>query len=78
MTILAARIGKRLLWGNIAREDGGDPVIIAEHNGKAVGFTGPIHVQESGRGYFAGIGVHSEYRKYGLGKALFSTAVQNR
>ena len=46
---------------------------IAVHNGKAVGFTGPIHVQESGRGYFAGIGVHSEYRKYGLGKALFST-----
>ncbi len=64
---------KEIVMGNIAREDGGDPVIIAEHNGKAVGFTGPIHVQESGRGYFAGIGVHSEYRKYGLGKALFST-----
>lgn len=63
---------KEIVMGNIAREDGGDPVIIAEHNGKAVGFTGPIHVQESGRGYFAGIGVHSEYRKYGLGKALFS------
>lgn len=64
---------KEIILGNLAREDGGDPVIIAEHNGKAVGFTGPIHVQESGRGYFAGIGVHSEYRKYGLGKALFST-----
>lgn len=64
---------KEIVMGNIAREDGGDPVIIAEHNGKAVGFTGPIHVQESGRGYFAGIGVHSEYRKYGLGKSLFST-----
>lgn len=64
---------KEIVMGNIAREGGGDPVIIAEHNGKAVGFTGPIHVQESGRGYFAGIGVHSEYRKYGLGKALFST-----
>lgn len=64
---------KEIVLANIARGDGGDPVIIAEHNGKAVGFTGPIYVQESGRGYFAGIGVHSEYRKYGLGKALFST-----
>jgi ribosomal protein S18 acetylase RimI-like enzyme len=58
--------------GMVNRPDGGDPVLIAEHNGKAVGFTGPIRAQESGRGYFAGIGVHSEYRKYGLGKALFS------
>ncbi len=65
------------ILGNVAREDGGDPVIIAEHKGKAVGFTGPIRVQESGRGYFAGIGVHSEYRKYGLGKSLFSTLCQS-
>ena len=32
---------------------------------------------ESGRGFFAGIGVHSEYRKYGLGKSLFSTLCQS-
>lgn len=56
-----------------AESENGLPVIIAEHNGKAVGFTGPLRVQESGRGYFAGIGVHSEYRKYGLGKALFNS-----
>lgn len=56
-----------------AEKENGLPVLIAEHNGKAVGFTGPLYVQESGRGYFAGIGVHSEYRKYGLGKALFSS-----
>lgn len=65
------------ILGNVARENGGDPVIIAEHKGKAVGFAGPIRVQESGRGYFAGIGVHSEYRKYGLGKSLFSTLCQS-
>ena len=64
---------KEIVLGNIRRADGGDPVIIAEHNGLAVGFAGPIHVQKSGRGYFAGIGVHSKYRKYGLGKVLFST-----
>lgn len=64
---------KEEILSNIGRPDGGDPVIIAEHKGKVVGFTGPIRVQESGRGYFAGIGVHSEYRQYGLGKSLFST-----
>lgn len=63
---------KTEILGNIAREDGGDPVIIAHRGGKAVGFTGPIHVQESGRGYFAGIGIHSDYRAYGLGSVLFS------
>lgn len=79
---------KKELLGNAAREDGGDPLIIAidageEHKdkidtsrlgtcpGRVIGFTGPIHVQESGRGYFAGIGVHSAYRKHGLGTALF-------
>ena len=65
------------ILGNLARPDGGDPVIIAEHKGKVVGFTGPIRVQESGRGYFSGIGVHSQYRQYGLGKSLFSTLCQS-
>lgn len=68
---------KTEILGNLARPDGGDPVIIAEHKGRAVGFTGPIRVQESGRGYFAGIGVHSEYRQYGLGKVMFSTLCQS-
>lgn len=70
---LGSEAWKEEILGNISRPDGGDPVIIAEHKGKAVGFTGPIRVQESGRGYFAGIGVHSDYRQYGLGKSLFST-----
>lgn len=68
---------KKEILGNLARDNGGDPVIIAEHKGKVVGFTGPIRVQESGRGYFAGIGVHSQYRQYGLGKSLFSALCQS-
>jgi len=64
---------REIIVGNVNKADGGFPVLIAEHKGKAVGFTGPLYVQESGRGYFAGIGVHSEYRKYGLGKALFAS-----
>lgn len=62
---------------NLAREDGGYPLVIASHFGQVVGFAGPIHVQESGRGYFAGIGVHSDFRQYKLGKILFSSLCQS-
>lgn len=78
---------KRELLGNKAKGETSDPLLVAieaenpeeivtDHlgsfAGKVVGFTGPLHVQESGRGYFAGIGVHSAYRRHGLGTSLFS------
>lgn len=47
------------------------PVLIAANGNRAVGFTGPLAVQTSGRGYFSGIGVHSDFRGCGLGKCLF-------
>lgn len=49
------------------------PVLVAENKGLIVGFTGPLRVQESLRGFFAGIGVHSDYRGLGVGKVLFSS-----
>ncbi len=49
------------------------PVLIAEKKGKMIGFTGPLAVQTSLRGYFTGIGVHSDYRGLGIGKVLFSS-----
>lgn len=55
------------------------PLLVAEDasigggKAKAVGFTGPVFVQESGRGYLFGIGVHPDYRGHGLGKLLFAT-----
>lgn len=61
---------REIIMGNVNGENP-KPVLIAECKGEVVGFTGPLYVQESGRGYFAGIGVHSEFRKYGLGKSLF-------
>ena len=69
------------IFGNLKKEKP-DPILIAysakkedldeQGRAKVIGFTGPLRVQESGRGFFAGIGVHSGYRKYGLGKVLFS------
>lgn len=47
------------------------PVLIVSDRGKAVGFTGPLDVEESGRGYFSGIGVSYEYRGRGIAKVLF-------
>lgn len=49
----------------------GIPVLVAAHNNKTVGFAGPISRQESGRGYFAGIGVNKEHEGHGLGTVLF-------
>ena len=40
------------------------------------GFTGPIYPEETGRGYFAGIGVAPRYEKRGLGTLLFYRLLQ--
>ena len=45
--------------------------MIAEKDGEILGWTGPIRTQPSGRGYFAGIGVHPKTQGRGLGKSLF-------
>lgn len=48
-----------------------DPVVVAADHGKVCGFTGPIRAQQSGRGFFVGIGTHSEYRGEGIMSVLF-------
>ncbi|MCI8406459.1 MAG: GNAT family N-acetyltransferase [Oscillospiraceae bacterium] len=64
---------RKQIMENLALPGGGNPVLIVAQNGKAMGFTGPLSVQESGRGYFCGIGVHSDCRGNGAGKVLFSS-----
>ena len=48
-------------------------IVIAADGGRVVGYTGPLSVSESGRGMFSGIGVHTEYRRHGIGNLLFAT-----
>lgn len=48
-------------------------IVIASDGGKVVGYTGPLTVSKEGRGMFCGIGVHTEYRQYGIGKLLFAS-----
>lgn len=47
------------------------PVIVAADKGHICGFTGPIEVEQSGRGKFSGIGVDSKHQGGGIGKLLF-------
>ena len=68
---------RQIVMANIAPDGPRHPVIIVEHDNKVCGFTGPISVQPSGRGYFAGIGIHSGYRGRGAGKVLFSALCLN-
>ncbi len=49
----------------------GIPVVVGAYEGKTVGFAGPVIRQESGRGYFTGIGVHPHHEGHGLGSLLF-------
>lgn len=60
----------REIMDNVSSENG-KPVLIVDWNGRAMGFTGPLAVQENGRGYLAGVGVHSDCRGLGAGKVLF-------
>lgn len=69
---LGNELWRRDIMGNLARPDGGDPVLIVDKGGRAMGFTGPLSVQESGRGFFCGIGVHTDCRGAGVGKVLFA------
>lgn len=71
-TNLDSELWRHDIMTNLARPDGGDPVLIVDRGGWAMGFTGPLSVQPSGRGFFCGIGVHTDCRGNGAGKVLFS------
>lgn len=60
----------RAVQHNLAKERP-NPMLVAQKDGEILGWTGPMFVQESGRGYFAGIGVHPKAQGRGLGKSLF-------
>ncbi len=49
-----------------------EKIVVAVKDNKVIGYTGPLSLSEEKRGFFCGIGVHTEYRSHGIGKALFS------
>ena len=46
-------------------------VLVGLSGRTCAGFTGPIYPEETGRGYFTGIGVAPQYGRHGLGTLLF-------
>lgn len=50
-------------------------VAIAVQGGaRVIGFTGPLSVDENRVGWVGGVGVDSEFRKHGIGRAVFNLA----
>lgn len=47
------------------------PLLVALKNNQVIGFTGPLRVEDNGRGFFAGIGVLDTERGKKIGKTLF-------
>ena len=49
----------------------GMELLVGLKGNTCAGFTGPIYPEETGRGYFAGLGVAPQYEGHGLGTVLF-------
>jgi GNAT superfamily N-acetyltransferase len=52
------------------------PLLIATHQQKIIGFAGPLKVEKSKRGYFAGIALLDAYQGQKIGKVLFHELCQ--
>lgn len=63
---------KATVLNHVKEKGEANTLLVALDGDLVIGFTGPIHKQDSGRGYFAGIGIHSKYRGKGIGTLLFS------
>jgi len=69
------RVGSEY-WRQVLREETLSahprPILAATHEGKIVGFTGPVDRQENGRGWFTGICTDPLYEKRGIASVLFN------
>lgn len=72
MTNLNSESWEKEILSHVREKKEKNTLLVALDGNKVIGFTGPIHRQDNGRGYFAGIGIHSDYRGRGVGTLLFS------
>lgn len=54
-----------------AAGEAGMDLLVGLKGNTCAGFTGPVYPEETGRGYFAGLGVAPQYEGHGLGTLLF-------
>lgn len=69
---LGNRSWEREILAEPDTDAGGRPIIVPVQGKRVLGFTGPVEVEKSGRGYFAGIGVAPSSRGKGVAKVLFA------
>lgn len=63
-------------WADDAPPRGPRTLLTATHDHRIVGFTGPVDLQRSGRGWFTGICTDPGYEKRGIATVLFSLLLQ--
>ncbi len=63
-------------WPDGRRPAGPRPMLPAVHEGQLVGFTGPVDLQQSGRGWFTGICTDPLFEKRGIATVLFNLLMQ--
>lgn len=69
---MVAALGNAMWSDEIPRAGrSGAELLVGLYGNVCAGFTGPIYPEETGRGYFSGIGVAPRYEHHGLGKLLF-------
>ncbi|GHU69774.1 hypothetical protein AGMMS49992_01030 [Clostridia bacterium] len=73
------RVGSEY-WRKVLRDecaaDHPRPILAATHEGRIVGFTGPVDKQPSGRGWFTGICTDPLYERRGIATVLFNLLMQ--
>ncbi len=68
--------GDSRFWPDGRHPAGPRPLLTAVHDGQIVGFTGPVDLQQSGRGWFTGICTDPLYEKRGIATVLFNLLMQ--
>ena len=64
------------MWADGIPPRGPRTLLTAVHGGEIVGFTGPVDLQKSGRGWFTGICTDPAYEGRGIGTVLFSLLLE--
>ncbi|HHX76521.1 MAG TPA: GNAT family N-acetyltransferase [Acholeplasmataceae bacterium] len=72
---LGSLVWKNEVLNHIKQKGKENTLLVPTLDNKVLGFTGPLRLEDSGRGYFAGIGTHADVRGKGIGKALFARLI---
>ncbi len=64
------------MWADGIAPKGPRTLLTAVHEGQIVGFTGPVDLQKSGRGWFTGICTDPAFERRGIATVLFNLLMQ--